>query len=306
MNKPPMNKHVLGLIAVIIGATICLAFAVHIANKLPADGDSNNIPPVETPTTTQPRTGRLFRSVDDVTQVVIPATDIIEEKFILGNPFSFQGTSTAFESTLNWEVSDATGAKVAKGFTMIASPDAGVPGPFEVTGYYDVAPKTQEGVLVVFEASAKDGTPLHVVTIPVHFGYTAVHGCDAIAKLAFGNTKEDPNVLDCTKTYVTERVVCGNPTTNIGIALHELLKGVTKKEKTAGYTTAIPPNVRDPKIDVGTLDFGEDLQAGVAGSCRVGAIRAQILNTALLNTTQTGDDGFTLSINGETETILQP
>jgi len=91
------------------------------------------------------------------------------------------------------------------------------------------------------------------------------------------------------------------------IALVELLKGPTIKERQAGFYTSLPPEVSLNRLvienGVASVDFNEALERGVAGSCRVQAIRTQIEKT-LQQFASIKD--VVISINGRTEDILQP
>ncbi|MDP2741571.1 MAG: GerMN domain-containing protein [bacterium] len=92
-------------------------------------------------------------------------------------------------------------------------------------------------------------------------------------------------------------------------ALEELLKGPTSTEKTSegGYSTSINSGVKIKSLTIenGTakIDFDEQLEFQVGGSCRVSAIRAQITETLKQFSTI---KNVIISINGRTEDILQP
>jgi len=101
-----------------------------------------------------------FASADGITSVVLAGLK-------LSNPFEVSGTSTAFENSIAWDVRQADGKVVASGSAYVHSPDAGIPGPFAFKGFYDAVPTSASGTLEVFEASAKDGSPIHEVSIPV-------------------------------------------------------------------------------------------------------------------------------------------
>jgi hypothetical protein len=109
-----------------------------------------------------------FKSPDGMTSVRIEGTDNSGMAApVLSDPFGFSGTSTAFESVIAWDVRQADGNIVASGNAHIGSQDVGIPGPFSVKGSFDKTPTTASGTLEVFEASAKDGSPIHEVMIPV-------------------------------------------------------------------------------------------------------------------------------------------
>ncbi len=121
----------------------------------------------------------------------------------------------------------------------------------------------------------------------------------------FLNNRLDPEV-SCTKVFPVERTV--PETKAVGrAALEELLKGPTEAEKADGYSTAINPGVGIKRLTIenGTAraEFDEQLEFQVGGSCRVAAIRWQIVET--LKQFPTVKDVI-ISIDGRTEDILQP
>ena len=124
-------------------------------------------------------------------------------------------------------------------------------------------------------------------------------------KIFFNNSKLDPE-FSCNKVFPVEREV---PKTLAvaKAALEELLKGPTDDEKSQGFFTSINTGVKiqSLKVENGTakVDFDEQLEFQVGGSCRVSAIRAQITQT--LKQFPTVKDVI-ISIDGRTEDILQP
>ncbi len=90
-------------------------------------------------------------------------------------------------------------------------------------------------------------------------------------------------------------------------AIEKLLSGPTTEEEEDGLSTAIPEGTELIDIDiadgVATVNFSEELHQDVAGSAWVTNIRDQIEQT--LMQFETVDD-VVISINGETEDILQP
>ena len=90
-------------------------------------------------------------------------------------------------------------------------------------------------------------------------------------------------------------------------ALRELIAGPTSAEKRMGYGTVINPGVVVQKLTiesgVASVDFNEELERQVGGSCRVSAIRAQIEETLKQFSTV---KEVIISINGRTQDILQP
>lgn len=124
-------------------------------------------------------------------------------------------------------------------------------------------------------------------------------------KVYFLNDRLDPEVT-CQKVFPVERAI---PHTQ-GVAqaaLKQLLMGPTDAEKAQGYGTTIPQGVTLESVSVrdGTAyaAFDETLERAVGGSCRVTAIRQQIIQT--LKQFPTVRD-VVISIDGRTEDILQP
>ncbi|KKQ27498.1 MAG: hypothetical protein US42_C0008G0009 [Candidatus Magasanikbacteria bacterium GW2011_GWC2_37_14] len=163
---------------------------------------------------------------------------------------------------------------------------------------------TEEGMLV-FLADNPSGLPENdkSVTMPIKF-FNNEDG--QLVKLYFSNGKLNPNIQDCSLVFPVERLI--NKTPAIGQkALELLLAGVYENEKTAGYVTTLNPDVKllSLKIinNIAYADFDEALQYQVGGSCRVGMIISQIKQT--LKQFPTIKD-VVISINGQTEVILQP
>lgn len=122
----------------------------------------------------------------------------------------------------------------------------------------------------------------------------------------FGNTVKDPNALNCSKVYAVSRKIV--KTEAVGrAALLELLKGTTVAEEDKGYLSSIPDGVtiNSLKISKGTayVDFNEKLDEGVGGACLTERVRAQVTQTLKQFSTVTK---VVISINGESEAILQP
>ncbi|MFH1822885.1 MAG: GerMN domain-containing protein [Patescibacteria group bacterium] len=136
--------------------------------------------------------------------------------------------------------------------------------------------------------------------IPIKFGQVELE----TVKVYFNNELLDPEV-SCDKVFPVERIV--SPENPKEQAILELLKGATDQEKSKGYITSINPNVQLQSLTINNgiakVDFDEQLEFEVGGSCRVAAISAQIRNTLL----QFPDiNEVIISINGRTEDVLQP
>lgn len=125
-------------------------------------------------------------------------------------------------------------------------------------------------------------------------------------KVFFGNSIFDPEVLDCSKNFAVEKTI-PKTVAVARAALEQLLAGPTNVEKAEGYFTSINPGVKIQSLivanGVANVDFDEQLEFQVGGSCRVAAIASQIRET--LKQFPTVRD-VVISINGRTEDILQP
>ncbi len=122
----------------------------------------------------------------------------------------------------------------------------------------------------------------------------------------FSNNNLDPEVT-CIKVFPVIKEVGGSEST-LKQAIETLISGPNDEEKKAGYYSSIPGNAKVNFVKkegiTAQIDFSSDLDKGIGGSCMVGAIRAQIVKTAIAF-----DDSIMhviISVDGETETALQP
>ncbi|MFH1671160.1 MAG: GerMN domain-containing protein [Candidatus Portnoybacteria bacterium] len=164
-------------------------------------------------------------------------------------------------------------------------------------------PKTEKGTLV-FEKDNPSGLQENAdeLKMPIVFGKVSE---TMKVKVYFNNDRLDPEI-SCNKVFSVERTV--PKTQSVGrIALNELLKGVFQSEKDEGFFTNINSGVKIQSLTIengmAKVDFDEQLEFQVGGSCRVAAIRAQITETLKQFSTV---DNVIISINGRTEDILQP
>ncbi len=124
-------------------------------------------------------------------------------------------------------------------------------------------------------------------------------------KVYFNNNKLDPEI-SCNKVFLVERRIAKTQSV-ARAALEELLKGATATEGKEGYFTNINTGVEIQKLNivngVARVDFDKQLEYQIGGSCRVSAIRAQIIET--LKQFPTVSEVI-ISVDGRTEDILQP
>ena len=83
----------------------------------------------------------------------------------VSSPVTISGSADVFEAVVSIAILDEHGRTVASSFTM-ATCGTGCRGSYTVDVRYDVGNR-QPGTIRVYEVSAKDGSPLHVVEIPV-------------------------------------------------------------------------------------------------------------------------------------------
>jgi hypothetical protein len=219
----------------------------------------------------------------------------------IGLPALIKGEARVFENTFSYRIKDAQGKILMENNAMTNASDAGQYGQFEISANYP-QPETNNGTIEVFEYSAKDGSEINKMTIPVVFKPVE----SITVKVYFSNDKKDPEALDCANVYNVDRRI---PKTEAmaRLALTELLNGPYPAEKQEGYLTNINQGVKIQSLtienEIAKVDFDKTLEQAVGGSCRVLAIRAQITET--LKQFPSVKE-VVISIDGRTEDILQP
>ncbi|MDP2864227.1 MAG: GerMN domain-containing protein [bacterium] len=174
--------------------------------------------------------------------------------------------------------------------------------PFEAELHFEL-PVTEKGTLIL-EKDNPSGLPENAdeLRIPVKFKV----GLETMTiKVYFNNDKLDPE-FSCNKVFPVEREISKTQAAAMA-ALKELLNGTTQGEKEKGFFTNINSGVKIQSLTiengVAKVEFDEQLEFQVGGSCKVSAIRAQITETLKQFPTV---DSVIISINGRTEYILQP
>lgn len=81
--------------------------------------------------------------------------------------FVVKGNARTFESNVAIRLYDSFGNVLTETFTLANAPDVGQFGPFEKMINY--VTESQTGTLEVFQYSAKDGSQIDIVTVPVIF-----------------------------------------------------------------------------------------------------------------------------------------
>jgi hypothetical protein len=83
----------------------------------------------------------------------------------VSSPVTISGTAAVFEAVVSVRILDAAGNEIARTFTN-ATCGTGCRGGYSVAVAYSVG-HVEPGTIEVFEASAKDGSPVNVQSIPV-------------------------------------------------------------------------------------------------------------------------------------------
>jgi spore germination protein GerM len=158
------------------------------------------------------------------------------------------------------------------------------------------------------EISRASGTGTTLVRrVTFTSGGTVAPKSDTVTLRAYFINAKLGSSADCSLVFPLDRVV---PTKTAGYraAIEALLKGPVADEKSAGYATSIPSaatlkSVAADASGIVTADFTTALDRGVAGSCRVSSVRAQIEKTL-------GQfpevHGVVITVNGKKDTVLQP
>lgn len=83
----------------------------------------------------------------------------------VGEGVSVTGTGIAFENTIQWRLM-AGNTSLQKGFVTADAPDVGLPGTFTIAiANKDIS--NEKMVLEIYESSAKDGSDIHVLRVPL-------------------------------------------------------------------------------------------------------------------------------------------
>ncbi|KAA0207066.1 hypothetical protein EDM68_00530 [Candidatus Uhrbacteria bacterium] len=188
----------------------------------------------------------------------------------LSNPFLADGSGIAFENTINWRLLDGNGTELESGFVTADAPEVGQPGNFQIRGFILSVPATSTGTLEVFESSAKDGRPVHVVRIPVILPRQTM-----ISRVYL---RAVPTETDCSIVNQLEASVPRS-----GLPVETSLRLLLKMAELRPEHTAIPKGTRLESLTVsnGTANvvLSSELESYGGGACNVEAIRSQIETT---------------------------
>jgi hypothetical protein len=118
--------------------------------------------PSKKPVEILPTPTPVITSVENMRVTVPQPGQMLEDRL------KIKGEARVFESSFAYRLTDDSGKILAEGHGMTNAPDIGQYGPFEVDVTYST-PSTGKGIVEVFEYSARDGSEINKVTIPVIF-----------------------------------------------------------------------------------------------------------------------------------------
>jgi hypothetical protein len=99
----------------------------------------------------------------DLLGAILVESPIIGAK--VSSPVTVSGTANVFEATVSLRILDENGNEIARTFTT-ATCGTGCRGDYSVSVPFNLD-RQQRGTVEVFESSAKDGSPINEVDIPV-------------------------------------------------------------------------------------------------------------------------------------------
>lgn len=151
-----MRKDLLILLAVLIPLSlVMLIIAGNFSDPAPFATTSINPPVSQNPTAISPAASRNI-------EVLSPrGGDFVK------SGFAVKGNARVFENVVSIRLTDAGENVLVQTFTTANAPDVGMFGPFEKVLKFETA--VTEGTLEVYQSSAKDGSEIDKVTIPVLF-----------------------------------------------------------------------------------------------------------------------------------------
>jgi hypothetical protein len=103
------------------------------------------------------------KDFDDLLPAILVESPVIGQR--VPNPVTVSGTANVFEATVSLRILDENGKVVTNTFTT-ATCGTGCRGDYSVSVHYSVDHQ-QPGTIEVYESSAKDGSAINVVDIPV-------------------------------------------------------------------------------------------------------------------------------------------
>jgi len=234
-----------------------------------------------------------------------PSADLVVEvpgdEAAVGPIFEVAGRAKLNGRAVVVEVTDAGGRSLYRERAAVVGEQGEDYGRFSQSVTFNDKTIRKARVSVAFE-TAGDQAPVDAIVRTVYFSdpdslVIKIY----LSRMAAGSSGPCENVEPVERTVPSKGAVYRS-------AITELLKGPTAEEKAAGLYSSLPRGtvLRSVAADaegIVTADFSRTLGSGVAGSCRISAIRAQI--TATLNQFPEVR-GVVISVGGRTQDVLQP
>jgi len=165
------------------------------------------------------------------------------------------------------------------------------------------APSSTIGMLI-FSNDNPSGLPEKEKQLGIPVRFNGVQ--QTPVKVYLNNSGLSNNSTDCSLVFPVQRLITKTSAT-ARAALEQLLSGATDAEKNLGYSSSINSGVKINSLTItnGTakVDFDQQMDYQMGGSCRVTAIRAQITQTLEQFPTI---KKVIISVNGSVDEALQP
>lgn len=201
------------------------------------------------------------------------------QQMTLSNPVMVTGTAVVFEGRLTWKLvlGNGEGTELAAGVVQTDGAPEGMPAPFTIRSFFppSMAATKGEATLILYEVSLKDGSPIHVLRVPVR-----LNGETSTIKV-FGLGPKTAE--DCT-TLAPISVVIPKTQFPVEASLQRLLT-LRPTAQDPQEVNAIPVGTKllslVVKNGIATAVFSRELDQNIGGSCRVTVIREQIRQTLM-------------------------
>ena len=141
---------------------LALVFALGII-ALKASQSPPSVSQTPTPLMAQSPTAIVSPAASSNIEIMTP-----KDRDMVSSPISVLGNARVFENVVSIRLIDDNGNVLASENVNANSPDVGKFGPFEASIAFN-PPQTKSGLLEVYQMSAKDGSEIDKVSIPVIF-----------------------------------------------------------------------------------------------------------------------------------------
>ncbi len=126
---------------------------------------------------TESRKQKAEDIINEVDGEEVPESDFDEYIITVSNikagdnivsPVTIEGDAVAFENSVIVELRNQAHETMVKEYVTTKAPDVGQSGAFKITLSFDFS-STKEGYVAVYEESAKDGSEVNLVEIPITY-----------------------------------------------------------------------------------------------------------------------------------------